>query len=174
MGVEIERKFLVRGDAWRSEVARSEPMEQGYLAQSAGDSIGHPGCSVRVRRAGASAHLNIKSREAGARRLEFEFAIEPDTASGLLDAFCRERIVKTRNHVAYAGAHWEIDEFAGRNAGLIVAEIELASIDELLILPDWVADELTHDSRFYNLALADEPFAMWPDRDYWIEKSKTC
>lgn len=174
MGVEIERKFLVRGETWRAGIARSEAMEQGYLAQSDSAGFGFPGCSVRVRRAGESAHLNIKSREAGAKRLEFEFAIEPAMGSALLLAFCRQRIVKSRHHTTHAGAHWEIDVFEGDNAGLVVAEIELGAIDQQVLRPEWAGIELTHEPRFYNSALVSAPFATWPDRNYWLELSKAC
>ncbi len=174
MAVEIERKFLVRGEAWRSQVTRSDSMEQGYLARSSGDGEAYPGCSVRVRRSGALAHLNVKSREAGARRIEFEFPIDPDAASGLLEAFCRERIVKVRHHAFIAGHHWEIDEFGDPNAGLVIAEIELATVDAAVACPDWVGVELTHEPRFYNAALALRPFQQWPDRNHWLELMQAC
>ncbi len=174
MHVEIERKFLVRGEAWRRDVERSEAMEQGYLARSEGHGAGYPGCSVRVRRAGDVAHLNVKSREPGMRRVEFEFPIDAAQASALLAAFCPVRVVKTRHHVVHAGAHWEVDEFEGANAGLVVAEIELQSMDQRVALPCWAGIELTQELRFYNAALANQPFHAWPDRAHWMELIKAC
>lgn len=172
--VEIERKFLVHNGSWRADIGRSEEMEQGYLAQSEGHGAAHPGCSVRVRRAGELAYLTIKSREAGMRRLEFEFPIAAAQASEMLAAFCPERVVKTRHHVLHEGAHWEVDEFAGANAGLVVAEIELASMDQRLTIPRWAGVELTDEPRFYNAALASAPFVTWRDRDYWMELLDAC
>ena len=173
-GVEIERKFLVRGALWRAGIERSEQMEQGYLAQSEASGVAFPGCQVRVRRSGDSGELTIKSREAGPSRREFEFAIDADNATALLAAFCAVRIVKTRHHLTFAREHWIVDEFAGENAGLTVAEIELDSVDQSIELPAWAGLEVTHVPRFYNAALVTCPFATWLDRDYWLEILKAC
>jgi len=172
--VEIERKFLVCGTKWRADVERSETMEQGYLAQSEARGASIPGCQVRVRRTGDLGELTIKSREAGPSRREFEFVIDPDKATALLTAFCHGRVLKTRHHLTFAGGHWVVDEFAGENAGLVVAEIELESIDQSVELPPWVGPELTNETRFYNAALVGCPFASWPDRGYWLEILEAC
>lgn len=172
--IEIERKFLVRGRQWRADVERSEPMEQGYLAQSEASGAAFPGCQVRVRRSGDSGELNIKSREAGPSRREFEFVIDAGQATALLSAFCPGRIVKTRHHLTFAREHWIVDEFAGENAGLVVAEIELDAVDQSIELPAWAGPEVTHEPRFYNAALVTFPFATWLDRDYWLEILEAC
>ncbi|MCK7594228.1 CYTH domain-containing protein [Pseudomarimonas salicorniae] len=154
MGIEIERKFLVIGEAWRDAVERSEPMDQGYL--------GGERASVRVRIAGSGAFLNIKSKQGGASRLEFEYAVPVDEARDMLDALALPgRIAKRRHYVTHAGHLWEIDEFEGENAGLVVAEIELQSEDEAFERPAWLGEEVTHDLRYYNSALAQQPFSLW-------------
>lgn len=162
MGVEIERKFLVRGNAWREQVTRRIVMDQGYL--------GGDRCSVRVRLEGDAAMLNIKSREAGARRLEFEYPLPLADAQDLLEQLSGPRVTKTRHHVTVDAALFEIDEFAGANGGLIVAEIELDSVDATFPRPEWLGREITHEIRFYNLRLAESPFSEWPDRDALIKE----
>lgn len=172
--VEIERKFLVRGALWRAGVERSEQMEQGYLAQSEASGVAFPGCQVRVRRSGDCGELTIKSREAGPSRREFEFAIDAVKATALLSVFCPGRVVKTRHHLTFAGEHWIVDEFAGDNAGLVVAEIELEAADQSIEMPAWAGPEVTFEPRFYNAALVTCPFATWLDRDYWLEIVEAC
>ena len=162
MGIEIERKFLVRGDAWRGAVARSIAMDQGYL--------GGDRCSVRVRLEGEAARLNIKSREAGACRIEFEYPIPVQDAQDMLARLSGPRVTKTRHHVVVDGVLFEIDEFAGENAGLVVAEIELDAVDAPFPRPAWLGREITDEVRFYNLRLAEAPLSTWPDRAALIEE----
>lgn len=162
MGIEIERKFLVRGNAWRARASRRIVMDQGYL--------GGDRCSVRVRLEGEIAMLNIKSREAGAQRLEFEYAVPLVDAHEMLDRLSGPRVSKTRHHVTVDGALFEVDEFAGANAGLIVAEIELDAMDARFPRPDWLGREITDEVRFYNLRLAESPFSGWLDRDTLIKE----
>ena len=156
MPVEIERKFLVNGDAWRRDVSHSEPMAQGYLA-------GPPAspCSVRVRIAGDCAWLNIKSGTLGVERDEYEYAIPRADAERMLATLCGERVEKIRHHVA-AGPHvFEIDEFLGDNAGLVVAEIELSHAGEEFERPLWLGREVTPLARYYNVNLATYPYSRW-------------
>ena len=160
MATEIERKFLCRDGSWRSAVAYSGRMEQGYLGGDA--------CSVRVRiesgeRPGA--WLNVKSRVPGAVRSEFELALPEADAREMLDQFCPRRIEKIRHRVEHGGRTWEIDEFLGDNAGLVVAEIELEREDERFELPPWAGAEVTHEARYYNAGLVQQPFSHWPDRE---------
>ncbi len=156
MAVEIERKFLLADARWRAEVTSSERLSQGYLGGDA--------CSARVRVAGERAWLNIKSRVAGSTRLEFEYAIPLADAEHMLAAFCPGRVEKVR-HLVPAGPYtWEIDEFLGENAGLVVAEIELDRADADFARPAWLGREVTDETRYYNLNLAREPFSRWPDR----------
>ncbi len=162
MATEIERKFLVRGAAWRSAASRQIRMDQGYL--------GGDRCSVRVRIEGDVAMLNIKSREAGASRLEFEYPLPMDDAGELLARLAGPRVTKTRHHVRVDGTLFEIDEFAGANAGLIVAEVELDRIDAAFPRPAWLGREVTDEVRFYNLRLAEDAFATWPDRAALLEE----
>jgi adenylate cyclase len=153
MGIEIERKFLLDGDGWRASTQRSLRMVQGYL--------GGELCSVRVRIEGAEARLNIKSRTLGAVRAEYEYPLPVADAEDMLARFCPERVEKTRHYVPFGGRLWEIDEFAGRNAGLVVAELELAAVDEIFDRPSWLGREVTDDPRYYNTALATRPWIDW-------------
>ena len=126
MSIEIERKFLVIGDAWRRNAVRSEAMRQGYL--SPGDGF-EASCSVRVRIQGDVAFLNIKEAVMGRERLEFDYAIPLDDADVMLNRLCRGPLVeKTRYSVDEGGAHWDVDVFHGENAGLVVAEIDGAVV----------------------------------------------
>src|SRR5688500_984775 len=130
MGVEIERKFLVRGGAWRAGVARATRMVQGYL--------GGERCSIRVRVEGDAAFLNVKSKTLGVKRSEYEAPLPVGEARAMLEEFCPERVEKIRHVVDHAGHRWEIDEFLGDNAGLVVAEIELGAEDEAFERPAWL------------------------------------
>jgi len=161
MGIEIERKFLVSGDGWRTAAHAVVPMAQGYLNDLAAVDSGAMQASVRVRIEGDVAFLNIKSREAGPSRQEFEYPVPLADAEALLALCVGGRIEKRRHHVAHAGHAWEIDEFLGDNAGLVVAEIELATVDEAFERPAWLGAEATHAQRYYNLALASRPYSLW-------------
>ncbi|MCE2943112.1 MAG: CYTH domain-containing protein [Lysobacteraceae bacterium] len=165
MGIEIERKFLVVGDAWRAQASRRQRMAQGYLNDAASMQAGTQKASMRVRVAGEQAALNLKSRELGASRQEFEYAIPLADAEALLALCVGGTIDKTRHDVT-VGAHlWEVDEFHGENAGLVVAEIELGAVDEAFERPAWLGAEVTEHARYYNLALSARPFAAWTDEE---------
>ena len=161
MAIEIERKFLVEGDAWRGEAARSERMAQGYLNDLAALDSGRQRASVRVRIAGGRAFLNLKSREIGPSRQEFDYPIPVADAEALLALCVGGRIDKVRHYVVHAGHTWEVDQFAGDNAGLVVAELELESADAGFERPDWLGREVTDSTRYYNLALATRPYSQW-------------
>lgn len=161
MGIEIERKFLLAHDGWRAAAHASMAMAQGYLNDLQLVNTGAMRASVRVRLEGEQARLNIKSRELGIRRQEFEYAIPVADAKALLTLCVGGLVEKTRHYVQHAGHLWEIDEFHGSNAGLVVAEIELQEADETFVHPDWLGVEATHAPRYYNLALADRPFSQW-------------
>jgi adenylate cyclase len=156
MAIEIERKFLVVGDAWRAAVARSEPMQQGYLA-------GPPAarCSVRVRIAGTEAFLNIKSATPGVVRDEYEYPLPLDDARRMLATLAGNVVEKRRHHVEVDGHVFEVDEFGGENAGLVVAELELPAADAAFPRPAWLGAEVSHLARYYNLNLAVHPYARW-------------
>jgi len=163
MGIEIERKFILLADDWRAAAHEIVTMTQGYLNDLAMVGSGAMNTSVRVRIEGDTARLNIKSRELGSTRQEFDYAIPMDDARALL-ALCIGGIIDKRRHlVEHAGHQWEIDEFLGANAGLVVAEIELASADEAFARPHWLGAEATHAQRYYNLALASRPYSQWSE-----------
>ena len=159
MGIEIERKFLVTGDAWRREAGRSLKMHQGYLAGEGGRA------SVRVRLEGTEARLNIKASVIGAARAEYEYPLPVADARTLLETLCIGTLEKVRHYVEHDGLTWEVDEFSGANAGLVIAEIELDSVEQIFTQPLWVGRELTDDRRYYNHYLALHPYATWPDAD---------
>lgn len=165
MGIEIERKFTVTGDAWRAAVDESVRMAQGYLNDHAAVAAGTQQVSVRVRIAGGRAFLNIKSREAGPSRQEFEYEVPVADAEALLKLCVGGLIDKTRHHVRVDGWLFEVDEFAGDNAGLVVAEIELPAADAPFPRPAWLGTEVTDQPRYYNLALAARPYAQWRDEE---------
>ena len=161
MAIEIERKFLVIGNGWRDAAHEVVPMAQGYINDQAAMDSGAMKASVRVRIAGDEAHLNLKSRELGHTRQEFDYAIPAGDARALL-ALCVGGLVdKRRHYVKHEGHLWEVDEFLGDNAGLVVAEIELSSADEPFARPDWIGAEVTDEPRYYNLALATRPYLEW-------------
>ncbi len=152
MAVEIERKFLVSGDAWRQGAALR--IAQGYLNRDKQR-------TVRVRIAGEQAFLTIKGLSTGATRAEFEYAIPTADAEQLL-ALCEGPLVqKTRHTLVHGGCTWEVDEFEGDNAGLVVAEIELTSEDQPFDRPPWLGPEVTHDARYFNSSLAAHPYSQW-------------
>jgi adenylate cyclase len=153
VGVEIERKFLVTGDGWRGG-GPAEAMRQGYLNLD-------PDRTVRIRVAGDRAYLTVKGRARGAVRREFEYPVPVADAEALLD-LCEGGIVtKTRTRVPGPDVVWEVDEFAGDNAGLVVAECELESEDQAFARPSWLGDEVTDDPRYGNSSLARRPFSTW-------------
>lgn len=161
MGIEIERKFLVVSDAWRAG-AEGLVIRQGYICA-------HQDTVVRVRTFGADAFLTVKggktgeSGNAGLVRAEFEYPIPLGDAAEILDALCRGPLIeKTRYTLHHLSHEWVIDEFTGVNAGLTVAEVELASEDEAVALPPWIGREVSSDPRFLNVNLAARPFSAWP------------
>jgi adenylate cyclase len=163
MGREIERKFLLRDDSWRSAISRSLTLQQAYLGA-------HGRASVRVRIADSHATLNIKSRTLGISRDEYEYEIPLNDARELLSLCAGAPVTKTRHLVIHAGHSWEIDEFDGANAGLVVAEIELDDPGENFARPSWLGAEVSMDPRYYNAALARSPYCEWapgsvPPRD---------
>jgi len=154
MGVEIERKFLLRADDWKR---LGEPVffRQGYLSS-------HKDRVVRVRIEGDRAVMTIKGRNVGAVRGEWEYPIPMTDAAELLDRLCEQPLIeKYRRRISFAGNVWEVDEFLGANAGLVVAEIELQSEDQQFDKPDWVGEEVTDDLRYLNSSLIKHPFSAW-------------
>ena len=163
MGVEIERKFLVTSDAWRAAAHEVVPMAQGYINDMAAMDNGSQKASVRVRIEGDQAWLNLKSRELGHTRQDFNYPLPVDDARALLVLCVGGLIDKRRHYVRHEGHLWEVDEFLGDNAGLVVAEIELRSADEAFAMPVWAGKQVTDALRYYNLALASRPYSQWAD-----------
>lgn len=154
MGIEIEKKFLLAGTEWK-QLAVGTAYRQGYL------------CSVkertvRVRTISDKGFLTIKGMSVGAARLEFEYEIPLADAETLLAELCEKPLIeKNRYKVDFRGFIWEVDEFFGENDGLIVAEIELESEDQAFEKPEWVGEEVTGDSRYFNSNLISNPYSKW-------------
>lgn len=161
MGIEIERKFLVRGDAWRAQAQRSKAMAQGYLVGAEALKAGLSRSSVRVRLAGEQAWLNVKSAELGIRRAEYEYAIPVEDARRLLAELCDGVVEKIRHFVTIDGVLFEVDEFQGDNLGLVVAEVELPTPDASFPRPSWLGREVSSLGRYYNVNLIAHPYARW-------------
>lgn len=157
MPTEIERKFLLKNDDWRS-LGTGVFYSQGYLLSS-------PNKTVRVRIAGEQAYLTIKGTTTGIARAEYEYAIPVDHAQELLQTLCEPPLIqKTRYRVELDGLVWEIDEFGGENQGLIVAEVELVDAKQAIALPNWIGAEVSNDPRYYNANLAKHPYSRWAEK----------
>jgi len=159
MGIEIERKFLLKNDNWKPLVTKSCTVKQGYLQTGLECS---QKSSVRIRVSDDKANINVKSVGLSMQRQEYEYEIPLVDAEQMLETLCDNVIVeKTRHYVPYGSHTWEIDVFGGNNAGLQIAEIELGSVDESFEIPEWIGDEVTGDKRYYNSHLIISPYSMW-------------
>lgn len=155
MGHEIERKYLVGSESWRTGVTSATHLVQGYLTTG-------PQVTVRVRIAGERAYLTIKGQSEGISRAEFEYPIPVPDAEVMLATLAQPGVIdKVRHLVPHAGRTWEVDVFAGDNAGLIVAEVELESDQAHVELPEWVGSEVSGDPRYYNSELSRNPYSSW-------------
>jgi adenylate cyclase len=152
MATEIERKFLVEGTSWRQ--SDSVRLSQGYLNRDR-----HR--TVRVRIAGAKAFLTVKGVPQGVTRAEFEYEIPVADAEQMLKLSDGPVIEKSRHVIVHDGSKWEVDEFLGDNAGLVIAEIELTAEDQPFSRPAWLGREVTDDKRYYNSNLAAHPYKQW-------------
>lgn len=154
MGTEIERKFLVKNESWRSGIAESHRLRQGYFALDGKN-------SVRIRTDDRKAWLTLKGPADGLIRPEFEYETPSNDAEVLL-RLCGSRLIEKIRHLVPCGNNvWEIDEFFGANAGLVVAELELASSEEEFVRPEWLGDEVSGDARYLNANLSIRPFGAW-------------
>jgi len=154
MGIEIEHKFLVSGDGWRQAATTQTHFSQGYLSRD-------PARTVRVRIAGDAAFLTIKGATRGTARAEFEYAIPVADARQLLAMSDGPVVEKIRHLCPHEGMTWEVDEFLGANAGLVLAEIELDAEGQVFARPAWLGAEVTGDARYVNANLAVKPFTTW-------------
>ena len=154
MAVEIERKFLV-DTIPQNKISRSKMVKQGYIVNDERQ-------VVRVRSIDHDYFLTIKSTTKGLSRLEFEYAIPEEDARDMFEYLCGSSFIeKTRHYIEHQGHLWEVDEFQGKNQGLIVAEIELESENETFQRPGWIGDEVSHDPRYYNMNLTTDPYENW-------------
>ncbi|MCC5637299.1 CYTH domain-containing protein [Nostoc sp. CHAB 5844] len=154
MAKEIERKFLVQGDAWR-KLGTGSVYRQGYIATQ-------KAVTVRVRIANNRGYLTIKSPIVNYSRSEFEYEIPVADAQEMLDTLCdRPLIEKVRYKIELNGLIWEIDEFDGDNKGLILAEVELSDAQQQVEIPEWIGEEVSTDRKYFNSNLAKFPFSKW-------------
>lgn len=154
MGIEIERKFLLKDTSFKEEVTSKSLYKQGYIE-------GSLVATVRVRIAGDKGFLTIKSKSVNYSRSEYEYEIPLSDAEEMLANLCGNKVEKYRYIVWHAGKRWEVDEMLGDNQGLLLAEIELQREDETFELPNWLGKEVTHDSRYRNSYLATNPYKGW-------------
>lgn len=151
--VEIERKFLINNKLWKP-TGTGTKIKQGYLSVD-------PERVVRIRVAGEKAYITIKGKPKGIVRTELEFEIPESEAEVLLKMCLDFPIVKTRFKESIGNMIWEIDVFDGENKGLVLAEVELADENQKIDLPNWITDEVSFDSRYYNAWLSGHPFSKW-------------
>lgn len=161
MAIEIERKFLVVGDGWKAAPC-VRAIAQGYLATIP--------ASVRIRIQDGAATLTIKGEADGLVRDEFEYAVPLADAEAMLRLCPEPPIVKKRHELVHAGKLWQVDAFEGALGGLVIAEIELESADEVVTLPDWVGREVTYDRRYRNSALIRSGLAGLPTHDPGLKR----
>jgi len=154
MGIEIERKFLLKSDDWKQESDQGTSIKQGYLNSAIER-------TVRIRVTGEKGILTIKGKNVNTSRPEYEYEIPYNEAVELL-ALCEKPFIeKTRYKVQVNGNVWEIDEFEGENKGLVVAEIELENEDQKFVIPNWIGKEVSDDVRYYNSSLIGRPYSVW-------------
>jgi len=154
MSVEIERKYLVKGDHWR-KLGNGTLYRQGYLSTDIER-------TVRIRTVGKKGFLTIKGKTRNTRRDEFEYEIPFDDAKWMLDVLCKRPLIeKTRFKIIDRNLVWEVDEFWEENEGLIIAEVELKDENEVVNVPDWIGKEVTEDQAYYNASLVKHPYSKW-------------
>lgn len=161
MAREIERKYLLKNENWKSLAFQKTHFAQGYLNDITSEQAKS---SVRVRIEGAKANMNIKSLEIGLSRDEYEFSIPLEDARKMLDTLTVGPVIEKNRYLVRHEQHiWEIDEFMGDNAGLVIAEVEMDDEEETVALPKWAGREVTEEARFYNISLSKHPFNQWSE-----------
>ena len=154
MSIEIERKFLVKHDDWKAGVQDSVDCRQGYIVSDVRK-------TVRIRILGRQGFLTVKGATSGISRMEFEYEIDLPDAQYML-MLCDHHVVeKTRHYVSHSGFIWEVDEFHGLNAGLVMAEVELESEEQNVEPPEWIGEEVSGDERYFNGYLSKHPYSTW-------------
>ncbi|MFT5666323.1 MAG: adenylate cyclase [Vicingaceae bacterium] len=154
MGLEIERKFLIKNDSWKNEIKKTVSIRQGYLNSEVER-------TVRIRIQGEQGVLTIKGKNQNVTRKEFEYQIPLDDALNLLSMCEKPIIEKTRFLIPSNRSTWEIDVFDGENKGLVIAEIELTSEEESFDIPNWLGEEVSSESKYYNSSLITNPYGNW-------------
>ena len=156
MAKEIERKYLVKGNDWK-KLSQGQFYCQGYIATEGKQ-------TVRIRIVGEQGYLTLKGESIGQTRSEFEYPIPIADAREILDTLCdRPLIEKIRYKIPQGNLIWEVDEFLGENAGLIIAEVELTDENQEIELPEWIDRQVTAP-KYYNANLAKHPYSQWTDR----------
>jgi adenylate cyclase len=156
MAQEIEKKFLVTSEAFKTEASKQIRITQGYLSSV-------PARTVRVRIKGKSGFITIKGigNDSGATRFEWEKEIPATEVEELLK-ICEPGVIDKTRYEVKAGNHtFEVDEFYGENQGLVVAEVELQSENDHFEKPAWLGKEVTGDVKYYNSMLMKNPFTKW-------------
>ena len=157
MGIEIERKFLIINDNWRTN-STGVLYRQGYLSTDKDR-------TVRVRIIDDTGFMTVKGITKNSQRAEFEYKIPFDDAQWMLDNLCKKPLIeKKRFKINYSGLIWEVDEFIGENQGLILAEVELKDVNQKIAIPDWIGEEVTENEAYYNANLVINPYKNWLDR----------
>jgi adenylate cyclase len=155
MALEIERKYLVISDKWRTDVISESAMKQDYIANVSN-------ASVRVRVSGEEARLTIKGPTRGISRSEYEYPIPIQDALEILHHHVSGALIEKIRYKVRCGEHvWDLDVFEGENKGLIVAEVELSSVDERFQMPEWAGEEVSSDKRYNNASLVTHPYCDW-------------
>lgn len=163
MGIEIERKYLVKKAKWQAYKedisASGSKYSQGYIATV-------DATTVRLRTFDKQGYITIKGKTRGHTRSEFEYPIPLQDAESMLQTLCTKPLIeKVRYKINYGHLVWEVDEFYGDNSGLIIAEVELKSADQQIDLPSWI-DKEVRDKRYYNSSLVKYPYNQWTDKPY--------
>ena len=156
MNIEIERKFIVKPDKWNPKI-KGVLYHQNYLSIT-DKSV------VRVRIKGTEATLTVKSSGTGLTREEYQYKIPVEDAEKLLQLCSYRTIEKIRYKIDDQGHRWDVDKFKGENGGLLLAEVELESETEAVILPEWIGEEVTGAPRYYNATLIQNPFQFWMNK----------
>lgn len=154
MTIEIERRFLLKNDSWRKEAGEPQMMRQGYLSVD-------KECTIRVRIIGRKAWLTLKGYISDTTRSEFEYEIPLAHAEQMMQTMCPFKLEKYRYTIDYCGFTFEIDEYFGDNAPLVVAELELPSENTPFEQPGWLGEEITSNGRFTNAYLSKHPYSQW-------------
>jgi len=156
MGIEIERKFLLKDDSWQKEAKELLVLRQGYIKNSV-EKV------VRIRTSNKRGFITVKGRTHNLSRLEYEYEIPFSDAEEMLDYLCEKPLIeKNRFMIHHRGCNWSVDKFLGSNLGLVVAEIELEKEEQPFEPPPWIGQEVTWDPRYFNSNLIENPYSTWP------------